>query len=177
MYNFNKKYIITGAPATGKTTLINLLKEKLPCMDEVSRKVIMEQQETNGRGIPWLDLPLFSELVYHKTMQELSCSKALICDRSLLDLEAYFEVVDLPIPPYLLDFPYQDFYHNKVYFAPTWQAIYCQDKQRLQDFDYCLELEKSLLNKYLSKGFEIIRLPKSTPLKRVEFILKSINTV
>ncbi|MCD8445075.1 AAA family ATPase, partial [Tenacibaculum finnmarkense] len=39
-----KKYIITGAPGTGKTTLINLLKNSFSCMDEVSRKVITEEQ-------------------------------------------------------------------------------------------------------------------------------------
>ena len=175
MSNIQKKYIITGAPGTGKTSLINLLKETVPCMDEVSRKVIIEEQKNNTNGTPWGDINRFTKLVFDITTNELSTTNAIICDRSLLDLEAYLSLENKAIPNYLQDFKYLETYHQKVFFAPTWFDIYCQDGQRLQEFEYCLQLEKSLLEHYQKKGFEIIMLPKSPSLERVKLILNAIN--
>ena len=92
MHNVQKKHIITGAPGTGKTTLINLLKSTILCMDEVSRKVIIEEQKNNRNGMPWGDINRFTDLVFKLTNQELLNSHAQVCDRSLLDLEAYLTV-------------------------------------------------------------------------------------
>lgn len=174
MHNLPKKYIITGAPGTGKTTLINLLKDTIPCMDEVSRRVIIDEQKNNRNGMPWKDIHRFTDLVFDLTTKELLNTNTQICDRSLLDLEAYLTVANKTIPNYLRDFPYKKNYHTTVFFAPTWFEIYCKDQQRLQEFDYCLKLEKALLNQYLKKGFNIITLSKSTALERSEFVLETI---
>ena len=174
MPNYPKKYIITGAPGTGKTTLINLLKKTIPCMDEVSRKVIIEEQKNNKNGVPWGNINRFTELVFKQTNKELSNKETLICDRSLLDLEAYLTVANKSIPTYLRNFSYREKYHKTVFFAPTWFNIYCKDAQRLQEFEYCLQLEASLLEYYTEKGFDIVLLPKASPYKRMELILNSI---
>lgn len=174
MYNLPKKYIITGAPGTGKTTLINLLKDTVPCMDEVSRRVIIDEQKNNRNGMPWEDIHRFTDLVFELTTNELLNTNTQICDRSLLDLEAYLTVANKPIPNYLKSFPYKKHYHTTVFFAPTWFEIYCQDAQRLQEFDYCLTLEKSLLAQYTKKGFEIIMLPKTSVTTRKKLVLETI---
>lgn len=174
MCKFQKKHIITGAPGTGKTTLIALLKNTIPCMDEVSRKVIIDEQKNKRNGIPWENIDRFADLVYKSTTQELLSADTLICDRSLLDLEAYLNLENKKIPAYLRNFPYKEMYHKTVFFAPTWFDIYCQDAQRLQEFDYCLKLEKSLLELYKKNEFEIIMLPKSSPSDRIKLILESI---
>lgn len=175
MHNLQKKYIITGAPGTGKTTLINLLKETIPCMDEISRKVIIDEQKNNRNGTPWEDIYRFTNLVFNATTKELLNTNTIICDRSLLDLEAYLTVEKRPIPNYLKTFPYLKTYHKKVFFAPTWFDIYCQDEQRLQEFDYCLKLEKSLLELYKNKGFEIIILPKTKLSERYKLVLSKLS--
>lgn len=144
-------------------------------MDEVSRKVIINEQKNNKNGTPWDDLYRFSKLVFALTHQELRNTDARICDRSLLDLEAYLTLENKTIPKYLRDFPYQETYHNIVFFAPTWLEIYGKDGQRLQEFEDCLALEKSLLAQYQNKGFEIIQLPKISPLERTQFILETID--
>ena len=174
MNNIHKKHIITGAPGTGKTTVLNLLKETLPCMDEVSRRVIIDEQKKNSNGMPWGDINRFTNLVFNTTKQELLNTNTLICDRSLLDLEAYLNVANKTIPDYLQKFPYHENYHKTVFFAPTWFDIYCKDSQRLQEFNYYLKLEKALLKQYKKRNFEIIILPKSSPLERKKLILDSI---
>ncbi|MEO0552375.1 MAG: AAA family ATPase [Bacteroidota bacterium] len=180
MIRYFKKYIITGAPGTGKTTLINALEKEHPCMHEVSRKVIATEQKNSGNGTPWQDLSKFTKLVYTAFIAELDANPhAVFTDRSLLDLSAYLQVAGKSIPSSIDRFPYHDKFGQKVFFAPTWQDIYHKDEQRQQPFDYCIELENALLKTYGEKGFDIIQLPKDTVKRRVNFvrtIVKSAGT-
>lgn len=171
MEPYTKKYIITGAPGTGKTTLINVLEKKYSCIHEVSRKVIVNEQEKGGRGMPWQDVNRFTELVYEASIVELASSpQALFTDRSMLDLIAYLQVEGKPVPSSLNHFPYHDKFLKKVFFAPTWEAIFHKDEQRLQAFEYSLELEKALFRTYEQKGFELLSLPKVSVSERVVFV-------
>lgn len=44
--------VITGAPSSGKTTLINELKEQgFYCFEEISRKITLEAQKKRHRSI------------------------------------------------------------------------------------------------------------------------------
>ena len=176
MEAYIKKYIITGAPGTGKTTLINALEKEYPCMHEVSRKVIICEQERVGKGVPWGDLDRFAALVYEASLRALDLSpNAYFTDRSILDLIAYLEVEGKPIPSQLVQFPYKEKFREQVFFAPTWEDIYHKDEQRLQEFDYCVELEKALIDIYAHKGFEVLQLPKVGSSKRSAFVQERIK--
>ncbi len=175
MNSLHKQYILTGAPGTGKSSLITSLKNHIPCMEEVSRKVIIAEQEKQGNGTPWGNISRFVNLVYQETLNELAHNDALICDRSLLDLQAYLRVEDKPIPIYLKNFEYSKIYHKKVFLTPTWQAIYSEDAQRLQSFTYALEFEKALIASYCENGFEIIILPKTSIINRTSIILENLR--
>ncbi|WP_462247880.1 AAA family ATPase [Ekhidna sp.] len=171
-----KKHIITGGPGTGKTTLINELEKDYSCIHEVSRKVIKNEQNSGGNGTPWQDLGRFTMLVYEESVGELQANpEAIFTDRCVLDLIAYHKVVDKPTPFFLNSFPYHERYQGKVIFAPMWRAIYHKDDQRLQEFDYCVELEKALIDTYTEKGFEINFLPKDTVPIRVNFVKSLVN--
>lgn len=171
-----KKYIITGAPGTGKTTLINALEKDYHCMHEVSRKVIASEQKASGDGTPWQNLDNFTKLVHESFIAELNANpKALFTDRSVLDLMAYLQVEGKPIPLSISEFPYLEKFRNKVFFAPTWQDIYRKDEQRPQEFAYCIELEKALRMNYQKKGFEIVTLPKDSLAIRVNFVTSWTN--
>ena len=59
------KIVITGAPGTGKTTIINQLKSLgYSCSDEISREIIAEQIAAGGDILPWKDLTVFSKSVF-----------------------------------------------------------------------------------------------------------------
>ena len=66
-----KKYIITGAPGTGKTSLINELNTRgYECSEEISRNVILEQLKKKGEALPWKDLTSFSLIVFNERLSQ-----------------------------------------------------------------------------------------------------------
>ncbi len=175
---YTKKYIITGAPGTGKTTLIDKLGEEFSYIPEISRMVIKSEQEKGGNGMPWEDLDKFVALVCEASLAKIESNPhALFSDRSILDLIAYLEVEGKTIPSSIDNFPFHHKFEKKVFFAPTWRSIYQKDAQRPQEFDYCVALEKALEANYIKRGFDIIRLPKDTILIRVNFIHTFLKTL
>ncbi|MEM9143675.1 MAG: AAA family ATPase [Bacteroidota bacterium] len=171
MRPYSKKYIISGAPGTGKTTLIKALERTFPCMHEVSRSVIKREQENGGEGMPWKDLDRFVALVYEASIAQLSTHpQAVFADRSMLDLIAYLQVEGKPVPKFIDHFPYPDKFQNSVFFTSTWRRIYHKDEQRQQEFAYGVVLERALESVYIEKGFDIVKLPKDTVAIRVNFV-------
>ncbi|CAM1343183.1 AAA family ATPase [Tenacibaculum amylolyticum] len=173
-----KRYIITGAPSTGKTTLINALEQNGHIVfEEVSRKVIRVQQQTNGNKTPWEDVTGFTKLVYQQTLKNLETpiKQHAFVDRGLADNIAYLQLKQQPIANCFLQFNYQKPYHNTVFFCPLWKEIYIQDPQRLQSFEEVQQLERLLLNTYKELGFTIVFVPKTTVEQRLDFITTTLK--
>lgn len=175
--NYPKKHIITGAPGTGKTTLIEALKaEGYPCMPEVSRQVIILEQQSGSTGTPWQDIVRFADLVFHGFLGGVAAyPEALFTDRSPIDLIAYLYLEGKPIFKELDQYPYSEKFRKRVFFAPTWESIYHPDEQRQQDFAYCLELEGALVNVYTERSFELVYLPKEPVAQRVTFVKRHLE--
>ncbi|AZQ65459.1 hypothetical protein EI427_24930 [Flammeovirga pectinis] len=171
-----RKFIISGAAGTGKTTLINALVQKnFTAIPEVSRQVITQEQELNSDGFPWLNIEKFTELVYQKSIVHLTnYKKAVFCDRSLIDNIAYLDHQGKAIPNNLQQFPFQEFYHKKVFFAMPWKAIYTTDNQRPEPFEYHLSLSRVLHSTYKKYGFELIEIPFGSVQSRLKFVVDNV---
>ncbi len=174
----SKKYIITGAPGTGKTSVILGLSQlnSFETYSEVARDVIKEQQNNKGLKTPWQDVLGFTKEVFLVTLPILKrrTLKTTFCDRGLLDLVAYLRLHKRQIPAYLLQFPYQEFYQKKVFITTPWQLIYVQDAQRQQSFKEAEKLHELLVATYKNKGFELIFLPQDTVENRIQFIINHL---
>jgi len=172
-----KKYIITGAPSTGKTSIIKELKAKgYNCLNEVSREIIKKEQENNKKGTPWQDIERFTCLVFDKTKKELEQeNNYLFSDRSLIDNIAYLSNLQKKVPSNLNSFPFKKYYHNIVFFAPIWEEIFVQDKQRLQTFEEAKKISKKIREAYKISEFKIILLPFVSSKERADFIISTIN--
>ncbi|WP_103071735.1 AAA family ATPase [Aquimarina sediminis] len=174
----HKRYIITGAPGTGKTSLINALQENnYLCFAEVSRKIIIEQQQKKSNKTPWADLSGFAHLVYLHTIEELQLpvEKNSFSDRGLPDIMAYLKSKDYVIPKHLLDFSYKKYYAPTVFLLPPWKEIYTTDPQRLQSYPEAVHIHQYLTEVYESLNFSIELLPKTTLEERVDFIKSFIS--
>ncbi len=175
-----KRFIITGAPGTGKTTLINTLHKKgYTTFEEVSRRVIISEQQNNGTKTPWQDVEAFTNLVYEQTKKELNIAiqSCAFVDRGLADNIAYLKQKKLPIAEKFLTFDYHKYYHTHVFILPIWKDIYVQDEQRLQSFDEAERLHILLMETYQNLGFSLQLLPKQSVEERWKFIKNYIDKI
>ena len=173
-----QKFVITGAPGTGKTSIINHLKTKgYNCIDEISREIISEQIAINGEALPWKNLSAFSERVFTLRESQLLNSKntLLFFDRGIVDVYAYMKVGSLVIPEHLEASIKKNRYNTKVFYTPIWEEIYVNDKERKESIEQAQIIEDVLLSSYRFYNYQLIKVPKGSVEERAHFILAQIK--
>jgi predicted ATPase len=173
-----KRVIITGGPGTGKSTIIEMLREQgYPCHSEVSRAVIKEQLEKRSDLLPWKDLPGFSDTVFKgQTGQyhQADANKVNFFDRGLPDVIAYLRK-DL-LPTDALDALVEHYpYHEEVFVTPPWEEIYQTDDERREDFETMQAIHNALVETYEQFGYKVVEVPKQGSQERVDFILNRLG--
>lgn len=169
------RYIITGPPSSGKTTLIELLKKHHDVKEEAARKIIKEQLELKSDKVPWLNNYEFSKLVHEQQIKDFNATNNHICfyDRGLPDVMAYLAYHEQP--EYLKEFTTtarQYRYHKKVFLLPPWKEIYDKDYERKENFDDACQIYQLLKTTYLQLSHQIIEVPLVNPQERIKFILQ-----
>ncbi|MFT6746160.1 MAG: putative ATPase [Glaciecola sp.] len=172
-----ERFVITGAPSTGKSTVIKLLSEQHLTFAEAARKVIQEQIKLNSNKVPWLDNYEFSKLVVKQQIKDhQQVSTAAFYDRGVPDVIAY-----------LKHFQQDNFvdkfmktaskyrYASKVFLMPPWEIIYQNDVERKESFEDAHSINKHLIDTYQALNYEIIEVPFVNSTERVKFILDQIN--
>ncbi len=179
MAEIKKKYIISGPPGSGKSTLIQALEEKgIQCLNEVSRDIIIAEQNSGNNGMPWLNIERFAQLVFDETKLRLQKeAESIFCDRSLIDTIAYLEHANKRVEDHFKNFNFNKYYHKTIFYAQPWKDIYVQDEQRPQLFEDHLSLSKMILDVYNKYNYNIIFLPFTSVSLRSEFILKELEKI
>jgi predicted ATPase len=83
-----KKYVITGGPGIGKTTIIELLAMKgYKIVPEAARMIIEEEKLVESDAVPWKNLQLFQEKVAARQLELESVVKGdvIFLDRGIID--------------------------------------------------------------------------------------------
>jgi len=174
-----KKIVITGAPSSGKSSLINKLQENgFICVEEISREIITQQIEIDGDALPWKNLKSFSQQVaVLRKAQFINATKDTIhfFDRGLIDVVAYMQVDNLEIPHFISNFLQENRYYKDVFLTPVWEDIFENDRERKENFKKSIQIEEEIIKCYNSYNYNIIEIPKTTLDKRVNFILSQIK--
>ena len=173
-----KRIAISGAPGTGKTSLINeLLLQGYKCHAEVSREIIAEQLKIGGDITPWQDLNAFSELVINERLKQFKHAKNELefFDRTIIDSLAYLLKDALPISKKWDNLAKEFRYSKTVFITPPWESIYKNDSERMEDFETATSIHQFMIKTYELYGYVVIIIPKVSVKERIQFILHHIE--
>ena len=177
MMTSSNRYIITGGPGSGKSSLLKaLINHKHQGFEEISRVIIREQHKLGGNRVPWLNLAGFANLCYERMSTQLTqCNSACTCfyDRGLPDIIAYMRRGGLEVPAKY--FEKAKSYNNTVFIAPPWKEIFINDSERPESYEDAVEIFRFLKSTYQELGFNIVELPKLSINERVTFIEKALG--
>lgn len=172
-----KKVIITGAAGTGKTTLIDALRERgFNCLEEVSRNWINRQLSIQGDAVPWNNVKAFSDGCLKESYRVLEEEdEAAFCDRSPLDYHVHLLVRNETLDAATKTIPIQSQFETVVFYCPVWEAIYKQEPQRPEPFEHQLNVDKVTRWVYRDAKFELVEVPKVSVSERVSFVLHHLG--
>ena len=171
------KYIITGGPGAGKTSLVTGLQDLYyPCYAEVSRQLIIEERDT--ACLPWIDLSCFAGKVLQRMAADFEASvdnAAVFFDRGIPDIVAYLQGAGLPVEEIYYTALEKFRYAPTVFLLPPWQDIYVNDSERWQTFEEAQLLADQIRTVYRQAGYRIVELPRCTVQERILFIQDTLS--
>ncbi|MGB5364467.1 MAG: AAA family ATPase [Aureibaculum sp.] len=174
------KYVITGGPGTGKTTLIQELeKRNYKCTPEISRQVTVMARK---KGIDYLFLKdplLFSKLLLEgreKQYLEAVNSDAPIVffDRGIPDVHAYLNHFKTAYPDVYLK-KSSLYRYDGIFILPPWKDIYKNDQERFETYQSSVSIYNHLKEAYSMLDYDIIEVPYGKVQERTDFILDYLN--
>lgn len=175
----SKNFIITGAPGTGKSSIIEELKKRgVQCYGEVAREVIIEETAAQSTALPNKDVLAFTEKVVAKMKEDLAESDQYdLCffDRGLPDSAGYLLLENIDIPAYLTEEIKHANYEKTVFITPFWEAIYRTDEVRYETADHAKAIADALRKSYTHFNYKLIEIPTGTIDERADFVLEKIT--
>jgi len=172
------RFIITGGPGSGKTTLVEALQNLgYYGFPEVARDLINEgivppiraEKPDSGR---FFDLILKQRIIYY---QQIKGTEIGFYDRGIPDSLAYFKYQNKKVPPILSEAIIAYRYNPVVFITPPWKEIFNTDDVRRETFYEARVLYDLTIEAYLAHGYEIIELPKSSLESRVAIVLANAH--
>lgn len=174
----NHRFIVTGGPGGGKTTILNALSERgYSFVPESARKIIKERLAAGLSPRP--DPVSFAQKILSSDIEKYqdvtSYDYTMFFDRGVLDalymLDAEKVLTRDEIAKYVQKFPY----NNVVFLLPPWKEIYDTDSERDQTFEDSVEVFEGMKRWYSQWGYETLEVPRVNIDDRVTFILQRVH--
>ena len=171
------RIVISGAPATGKTTLCYALEEQgYTCFHEISREIIQRELIAGTDVLPWKDLIAFSQQVIDGRLKQFEAAQAEVSfyDRTIIDSLAYLNKDGVEIPPEWHRMGKELRYSKQVFITPPWLEIFENDHERRESWTDVQEVHEFLVNTYREFGYEVLIVPKTSVSQRLDFIVNNL---
>ncbi len=169
-----KKYVLTGGPGVGKTTLVEILKGRGYYVVPEAARVVMEEEKKKGsNALPWFDLSKFQELVAGRQLAEEAKASGdiVFLDRGLVDGIAYCDEGNIEAPAEALANARNRY--DKIFMLEKLPS-YENDSERWESGDFQNAIHERIMAAYLKFGYEPVTVPVLPLEKRADFIIESL---
>jgi predicted ATPase len=177
-----KRYILTGGPGAGKTSIINVLaKSGYLCMPEAATDVINHGIEI-GIHHPWKNedyhINMYQLIIKRQFEAQSSSDPVVFFDRGHLDGISYILLQKRKLFKYIVDCVQASldchFFQKSVFFIESLGFV-VPGPARTESIQESLQKAECLEHNYRSLGYEIIRIPPASIEKRAQMIIDHIK--
>jgi predicted ATPase len=165
-------WILTGAPGSGKTTILDELRGTIRCVDEPARRLLAEQRAIGGTGTPDRDPSRFVELLLEAAIADhgrASGAGAALFDRGIPDCIAYAIHLGVdPGPSLRASDRYR--YNGEVLILEPWEEIYATDDERTMSFADTVAFHTVLEDAFDRSGYRRVTVPRGSARDRAAFV-------
>jgi predicted ATPase len=177
-----KRYIITGAPGSGKTAIIRQLDlDGFSVVEEAATDVIAAAH-ANGRAEIWRDPSFIDAIARLQRDRQIQASgqpgQVQFHDRSVVCTAALATYLGHPIPPWLtseLDrIQKESIFQKRVFFIRNLGFITPTEARKI-GFEDALRFERIHEQTYRDFGFELVFIEPGTVSERVSLIKSAVG--
>lgn len=194
MRNGTGRYIITGSPRSGKTTVVRALRSYCKVFEEPVSRVIKSHVlslRESGLNIPTYSVSvqeLFPQTeiflgrclnVFLTDYEESQRFNLSIFDRGLPDLVVLHELLDNPVTPNLINLIREHPYSRRVFVFDLLNkdlfGLHIKKRQPFRTYEECQRIKDRIVEVYQRLDYEITLVPFDTVERRKSFVLEKIK--
>ncbi len=169
-------YVITGGPSSGKTTTVNLLKDRGYITTIEHARHYLDTQRLKGKTVEEVrknqsEFQLGVLEMQIEQESEIAPDVLVFLDRAIPDALAYYRFLNLPEDGKLTK-ALKTVSYKKIFILDCLPLV--KDYARNEDAVAQKKIHSLLIEVYESLPFPIIKVPVLSPEERVDFILNNL---
>jgi predicted ATPase len=174
-----KRYILTGTPGSGKTSLLHELKSQGYSVVEEAATDVIALEHRRGNSEPWRQVDFIDKIIRLQKQRQIetvtSPDELQVYDRSPICTFALSRYLGYPPSACLLEemerIERENIYQRQVFFIE--HLGFCQPTEaRKITFEEALIFEKIHEETYTSLGYDLLKIPPGSLSERVHRIIR-----
>ena len=171
-------HILTGAPGTGKTAILDGIGPDIHVAREPAREILAEQRAVGGMATWDRDPSRFVDLLLRRSIEKHGDARRLkgrmVFDRAIPDCIAYAAIMEVdPEPSLRAAAAYR--YHDEVLILEPWEEIYVTDDERRMSFADTVAFHEVIRDAYRRTGYTLVEVPCASVAERAAFVAGVID--